>query len=113
MAKSTVGTADETKKHIEAAKSAEGLKKEATGEVIEPVDITIDVNGEEMTFSCPPSIEDAPADVIFHMEDEKPMKAFRTLLGETDMNRMRAAGARVRDFTAFIEAWTDEVGLGK
>lgn len=113
MSKSTVGTAEETKKRIDAAKAAEGLKKEATGEVIEPVDITVDVNGEEMTFSCPPSIEDAPADVIFHMEDEKPMKAFRVLLGEENLGRMRNAGARVKDFTHFIEAWTEEVGLGK
>lgn len=109
MAKNT----DDKQQTLDAAKAAEGIKKEVTGEEIETVDVTITVLGEEMTFTAPASMEDAPADVIFHMEDEKPMKAFRTLLGEDEYGRLRAAGARVRDFTAFIEAWTDEVGLGK
>ena len=113
MAKNQLGTSEETKKRMDAAKAAEGLKKEATGEVIEPIDLTVEVQGEDMTFSVPGSIEDAPADVIFYMEDEKPMKAFRTLLCEDEFRRMRAVGATVRDFTRFIEAWTEETGLGK
>ena len=109
MAKNT----DDKQQTLDAVKAAEGIKKEVTGEAIDTVDITINVRGEEMTFTAPASMEDAPADVIFHMEDEKPMKAFRTLLGEGEYGRLRDAGARVKDFTNFIEAWTDEVGLGK
>ena len=109
MAKNT----DDKQQTLDAVKAAEGIKKDVTGEAIDPVDITINVRGEEMTFTAPASMADAPSDVIFHMEDEKPMKAFRTLLGEDEYGRLRAAGARVRDFTAFIEAWTEEVGLGK
>lgn len=112
MAK-TASHTEETKKNIAVAKAAEGLKKEATGQVADPIEVTVEVQGEDMVFTVPGSIEDAPADVLFYMEDEKPMKAFRTLLGEEEYNRMRAAKATGRDFTRFIEIWVEEVGLGK
>ena len=104
---------EDSKNTLDAAKNAEPLKKEVTGEEIDTVDIAIEVRGKELTFTCPASIEDAPADVAFHLEDEKPLKAFRTLLGEDSMNEMRRAGATVKDFGNFVETWTEAVGLGK
>lgn len=113
--KKTTGTAstEETGKSQDAAKKAAAMKREVTGADIETIDVSVTVRGEDLSFTCPASIEDAPMDVGFHLEDEKPLKAFRLLLGDEAVERMRTAGATMRNFGEFIEAWTDAVGLGK
>ena len=96
----------------QAARANAALKAEAEGEAKEPIDLTIKVNGEDVTFTVPASIEDASVDVLFNLEDEKPLAAFRALLGEEGVQRMREAGATGRDFTRFISEWTEAAGLG-
>jgi hypothetical protein len=76
------------------------------------IDVTLEVQGKELTFTCPASAEDAPMDFLLAMEAEKPLTAFAELLGAEGMAEMRAAGARVSDFSNFVMAWKGAAGLG-
>ena len=105
-------TTSTSKKNIAAAAKADAVKAEATGERVEPIDVVVNINGEDVTLQCPPSIEDAPIDVVLFIEEEKPISAFKALAGAEGMQELRNAGATVKDFTAFIEAWQEAAGLG-
>lgn len=100
------------KKTVKAAAEAKALVDEATGVKADPIDVTFEVQGKEVTVQCPPTIEDAPFEVPMLIEDEKPMKAFVLMVGDDGVDKMRAAGATVKDFTKFIEAWQEAAGLG-
>ncbi|RAV34924.1 hypothetical protein [Corynebacterium heidelbergense] len=100
------------KKTVKAANEAKALVREATGDYPDPIDVTFEVRGQEVTVQCPPTIEDAPFEVPMLIEDEKPMKAFMLMAGDEGRQRMREAGATVKDFTRFIEAWQEAAGLG-
>lgn len=106
-AKKDLGKATATKlSGPEAEVAAESDEGPAT------VEITVEVRGKEYTLTCPASFEDADPDALLYIEQEKPMSAFRELIGEAQWRRMKGAGWTARAFQAFVEKWQEEVGLG-
>ena len=76
------------------------------------VEITVDVRGKAITVTAPAAFEDADPDALLYIEQEKPMSAFRELIGEAQWRRMKGAGWTARHFQSFVEQWQSEVGLG-
>jgi hypothetical protein len=76
------------------------------------VEITVEVRGKEITVTAPAAFEDADPDALLYIEQEKPMSAFRELIGEGQWRRMKGAGWTARHFQKFVEQWQAEVGLG-
>lgn len=89
-----------------------GAEAEASDDAPTTVDITVEVRGKKYTVTCPAAFEDADPDALLYIEQEKPMSAFRELIGEAQWRRMKGAGWTARQFQEFVERWQKEVGLG-
>lgn len=104
----------EAKKDLgkQTAAKLSGVEAEAAGDAPSTVDITVEIRGKEFTLTCPAAFEDADPDALLYIEQEKPMSAFRELIGEGQWRRMKGAGWTARQFQSFVEQWQKEVGLG-
>lgn len=91
---------------------AEDEVKTETDDSPTTVEITVEVRGKAITVTAPAAFEDADPDALLYIEQEKPMSAFRELIGEGQWRRMKGAGWTARHFQAFVEQWQAEVGLG-
>lgn len=81
---------------------------------IETVTFTVNIRGKEVELTAPASLDDAPMDAGLAFEDEKYMKAFSIMLGPSQMQKLRNAGARSSEFGGTImNAWSDATGLGE
>ncbi|OJI03952.1 hypothetical protein [Corynebacterium diphtheriae] len=95
---------------------ATGKTNPAKNEVdeIETVTFTVNIRGKEVELTAPASLDDAPMDAGLAFEDEKYMKAFSIMLGPSQMQKLRNAGARSAEFGGTImNTWSDATGLGE
>lgn len=104
----------EAKKDLGKATASKlsGAETEVSEDAPSTVDITVEVRGKEITVTAPAAFEDADPDALLYIEQEKPMSAFRELIGEGQWRRMKSAGWTARHFQSFVEQWQAEVGLG-
>lgn len=108
-AKKDLGKATATKL---AGVEAEAASDVDTDDAPPTVEITVEVRGKSLTVTAPAAFEDADPDALLYIEQEKPMSAFRELIGEGQWRRMKGAGWTARHFQSFVEQWQQEVGLG-
>lgn len=104
----------EAKKDLGKATASKlaGAEAEVSDEAPTTVEITVEVRGKDITVTAPAAFEDADPDALLYIEQEKPMSAFRELIGEGQWRRMKGAGWTARHFQSFVEQWQKEVGLG-
>jgi hypothetical protein len=70
--------------------------------------VTVEFNGE--TFKLPLGLNEADADVLIYIEEEKPSLALKALLGEDQFAKYRATRPTVKQHGDFIGKCFEALG---
>lgn len=76
------------------------------------VELDVSIRGTDVKITVPATFDDADPDVLLFMEQDKPMSAFRELIGEGQWRRLKALGWDSRSFREVIEMWQERAGVG-
>ena len=77
-------------------------------EAVEDYSVTVTFKNE--TFTLPSEMDDADADVLIYIEEERPSLALRALLGDEQFAKYRALKPKVKDHGDFIEKCFEALG---
>lgn len=97
------------------AKATAGKLSGAEAETVEDSStmvLEVEVRGTKVELTVPASFEDADPDVLLNMECDRPMSAFRELIGEAQWRRLKSLGWNARAFREVVETWQERAGLG-
>jgi len=87
---------------------------QAEVEGFEKIHFTVTIRNKEIELETVADLMDAPVEVSEAFEQNKPLAAFRALLGELQYSKLKAVGVTTREFLEIIlPAWQEATGLGE